>query len=86
MTGLMREWIGAHNGKVKEEGEGVRILACALPTKSPWLNPIEPKWAHGKRRVAEPDGPLGADELERRVCACFGCEQHHHLAIPETAA
>jgi hypothetical protein len=26
---------------------------------SPWLNAIEPKWVHGKRKVVEPDGLLG---------------------------
>jgi hypothetical protein len=31
----VRAWICAHNRRVKREG-GVRILACALPTKSPW--------------------------------------------------
>jgi hypothetical protein len=38
-----------------------------LPSKSPWLNPIEPKWVHGKRAVSEPDRLLSADELEARV-------------------
>ena len=33
---------------------GVRILLCYLPTKSPWLNSIEPEWVHGKRQVLEP--------------------------------
>jgi transposase len=83
---MVEEWIGAHNEQVKAQGKGVRILACPLPKKSPWLNPIEPKWVHGKRKVAEPDGLLDAAELERRVCACFGCEQHDHLSIPEKAA
>ena len=45
----VREWIGAHNRQVKESGRGVHIVACFLPTKSPWLNAIEPKWIHGKR-------------------------------------
>jgi hypothetical protein len=34
----MRAWLRAHNRRVKREG-GVRILACALPTKSPWREP-----------------------------------------------
>ena len=45
---------------------GVRIVPCFLPTKSPWLNPIEPKWVHGKRRVVEPARLLTAGELETR--------------------
>ena len=83
---LVREWIRAHNRQVKDTGEGVRILPCLLPSKSPWLNPIEPRWMHGKRRVAEPDRLLTAAELEERVCKCFGCKQEDHLAIPDNAA
>jgi hypothetical protein len=79
-------WIREHNRRVKQEGTGVRIIRCLLPSKSPWLNPIEPKWRHGKRHVVEPDGLLRAAELECRVCACFGCAQEPHLAIPQEAA
>lgn len=70
----MRKWIKAHNRRVKREG-GVRILACFLPTKSPWLNAIEPKWKHGKRAVVEPNGLLAAPEVITRVCNYYHCEQ-----------
>ncbi len=83
---MVRGWIDEHNRKVKEEGKGVRILPCLLPKKSPWLNPIEPKWVHAKRRVVEPDGPLNARELADRACAALGCAHEDHLAIPENAA
>ena len=76
----VRAWIKAHNRRAKREG-GVRIVACFLPVKSPWLNPIEPKWAHGKRRVAEPARLLTADELEARVCAAFACPRYEHLTL-----
>src|ERR1700745_4186062 len=33
----VRAWIRAHNRKA--EG-GARVVACFLPVKSPWLNPI----------------------------------------------
>ncbi len=33
----VRAWIKTHNRQAKREG-GVRILACYLPVKSPWLN------------------------------------------------
>ena len=56
----VRAWIKAHNRRVKREG-GVRILVCYLPIKAPWLNPIEPKWVHGKRAIVEPDRKLTAD-------------------------
>ncbi len=82
----VREWIDSHNREVKNGGEGVRIISCLLPTKSPWLNPIEPKWVHGKRKVFEPDGLLTAYELADRVCGVFDCPHHEHLSIPENAA
>ncbi len=74
----VRDWIKAHNRRVKAEG-GVRIVACRLPIKSPWLNPIEPKWAHGKKAVVEPDRLLTAQEVKDRVCAYYGCEQSEPL-------
>jgi DDE superfamily endonuclease len=71
----VRRWLGSHNRKVKKSGSdaGVRIVSCLLPKKSPWLNAIEPKWVHGKRKVVEPEGLLGAYELADRVCGVFGC-------------
>jgi hypothetical protein len=67
---------------VKRTG-GVRILVCRLPVKSPWLNPIEPRWLHGKRAIVEPDGPLTANELMDRVHQHFRCEHlellHQHV-------
>ena len=50
----VRSWMRTHNRTVKQQGRGVRIVACYLPTKSPWLNRIEPHWAHGKRNIVEP--------------------------------
>jgi hypothetical protein len=82
----VRAWIRTHNQQVKQERRGVRIVPCFLPSKSPWLNPIEPKWVHGKRKVVEPDRLLPAHELEERVCAAFDCPQEAHLAIPEKVA
>ena len=79
----VRAWIREHNRSVKETGEGVRILACPLPIKSPWLNPIEPKWLHGKKRVAEPNGTLSAQALADRICVTFDCTHEPHLSIPE---
>ena len=79
----VRNWIRAHNRQVKRSGEGVRILACLLPAKSPWLNPIEPKWVHGKRRVVEPSRTLSALEWADRICATFECDHEAHLVIPE---
>jgi len=79
----VRDWIREHNRQVRREGHGVRIVACYLPVKSPWLNPIEVHWLHGKRHVAEPDGVLSADELAARIRTYFRCAQEPELAIPE---
>ena len=69
----VRAWISAHNHRVKQEG-GCRLIICRLPIKSPWLNPIEPKWVHGKRAVAEPTRLLPLSELIERVCTYYHCE------------
>ena len=82
----VRQWIRAHNRQVKATGRGVRIIACYLPIKSPWLNPIEPKWAHGKRRVVEPARLLTAAELRARVCAAFDCPDEDLLGLPVSLA
>jgi transposase len=82
----VRAWIRDHNRRVKRAGMGVRIIPCYLPSKSPWLNPLEPKWGHGKRRVIEPARLLTADELIDRVCTAFDCDPEPQLAIHQDAA
>ena len=82
----VRTWVRQHNQRVKATGQGVRIVAFRLPVKSPWLNPIEPKWVHGKRAVVEADRKLSAQELESRVCAYYRCEREAHLIMPEKVA
>jgi transposase len=79
----VRDWIRLHNRTVKQSSQGVRIVPCLLPSKSPWLNPIEPKWVHGKRAISEPERMLSADELEARVYAYYGCASEAHLVMPE---
>ena len=83
---IVRSWLRQHNRQVKQSGHGVRLVVCSLPTKSPWLNPIEPKWLAGKKRVAEPARLLSAQELEDRVCTAFGCDRQLHLIQPHTDA
>jgi hypothetical protein len=82
----VRKWLGRHNREVKRSGGGVRIVSCLLPKQSPWLNAIEPKWVHTKRKVVEPDGLLGAYELADRVCGVFGCPHYEHLSVPQEVA
>jgi transposase len=74
----VRAWLREHNRTVLQETRtgkaGVRIIPCWLPTRSPWLNRIEPKWVHGKRAIVEPVRLLTASELEQRICTYFDCE------------
>ena len=79
VSARVRSWIKAHNRRVKREG-GVRIVACYLPVKAPWLNAIEPKWVHGKRAVVEPGRKLTAAEVVERVCGYYGCDQLDRLS------
>lgn len=67
----VRGWIKPYNAKAKRDG-GVRIIAGQLPTRRPWLNPIEPTSPHGKRAICEPDGALNAEDVMDRVCAHYG--------------
>jgi hypothetical protein len=83
---IVRDWLRAYNRQVKQTGQGVRLLVSCLPVKSPWLNAIEPKWMHAKKRVAEPDRLLPAAELADRVCATFACPHHTHLVSPAPPA
>ena len=66
----IRQWIRTYNRAAKAAGEP-RLLICLLPVKSPWLNPIEPRWVHAKRAVCEPDGELTPPDLRRRLCQHF---------------
>jgi hypothetical protein len=83
---IVRRWLRAHNHHVKQTGQGVRLLACFLPVKSPWLNPIEPKWLAGKKRIVEPARLLPVQEVAARVCAAYGCPHEPHLVAPPTSA
>ena len=69
----VRAWLKVHNRHVQQAG-GCRMVVCPLPSKSPWLNRIEPKWMHGKRATAAPDRKLHIEELKHRICAYYKCE------------
>jgi hypothetical protein len=75
----VRAWVKAHNRAARAAG-GVRVVVCRLPSKSPWLNPVEPLWVHGKRAAVAPDWKLTAAELTRRVYDYCGCEPLPPLA------
>jgi hypothetical protein len=63
---------------VKRAGE-CKIVVCGLPVKSRWLNPIEPKWLHGKRAIVEPERKLTAAELKQQVHDHYQCEPQKPL-------
>ncbi len=83
---IVRTWLREHNRQVKQTGQGVRLLVAFLPVKSPWLNPIEPKWLHGKKRVADAQRLLTSGELVDRVCATYDCPHYPHLVSPPKPA
>jgi DDE superfamily endonuclease len=86
LSRAVRSWLADHNRTVKATGKGVRIVVCQLPSQSPWLNPIEAKWVHGKRRVVEPARLLSLDELEERVSAALGANHADRLIMPPKVA
>jgi hypothetical protein len=81
----VRAWLRAHNLQGKATGVGVWIVACRLPVKSPWRNPIAPKWVHGKRRACSPDRLPTARETAERACAALNCAYEPPLALPQHA-
>jgi hypothetical protein len=70
---MVRHWIHAYNQQAKRNGD-VRLIVFRLPTKSPWLMPMEPRWIHAKRQVCEPVHDLNASDLQRRLCCRFETE------------
>jgi hypothetical protein len=82
----VRLWSRQHNQQGKQGTEGGRSVVCPLPSTSPWLTPIAPKWGHGKRAVAEPDRLLSAAEREARVYAYYGSAGEAHLVMPKKVA
>ena len=70
----VKDWIRAYNRQGKATDD-VRLITWLLPTKSPWLNPIEPHWLHGKRAVLKSGGDdLTPQVLRDRLCAHFQVE------------
>ncbi len=82
----VRSWVKAHNRKARAEG-GVRIVACFLPVKSPWLNPIEPRWRTARRPSSNPSGcsPPTRSEPACATTTAANTWSHSHNYPPETA-
>jgi hypothetical protein len=63
--------VRAYNQHAKQHND-VRLILWLLPKQSPWLNPIEAHWVHGKRAVLEPgDHTLTVPILRDRLGAHF---------------
>jgi len=73
----LKQWMRTYNQQAKIHGEP-RLLTHRLPVKSPWLNPIEPRWVHAKRCICEPHGALTPFELQRRLCHHFETQPFYH--------
>jgi hypothetical protein len=82
----VRRWIRRHNQQVKRGAVGVRRVICHVPSRSPWLHPLEPQWVPGKRAVSEADRRRRADALEARVDAYDGGQREAHLVMPKKVA
>ncbi len=79
----VRAWLKSYKQQAKTTGD-VRFLVCSLPSKSPWLNPIEPPWTHAKRQTLDPSPlPLPPHQLRHRLFQYFGtkpllpCSTYH---------
>ncbi len=46
----LRRWYYRYNQTAKRTGQA-RLLLVALPSRSPWLNPLEPVFGQAKRRI-----------------------------------
>lgn len=77
----LRAWIHAYNRAAKLLYQP-RLLTFRLPIKSPWLNPIEPRWIHAKRSVCQPHGTLSPALLRARLCAHFHTQPIYSMYQP----
>ncbi len=83
---LVRTWRRAHRNHVKETGPGVRIVAYRLTSKSPWINPMEPKWVHGTRPIVGPVHVLTAQAVVSGSVPIMAVRMKAHLSISEKTA
>jgi transposase len=79
----VRAWLKRYKQQAKTTG-AIRLLVYYLPSKSPWLNPIEPHWIHAKRQTLNPAPvPLPPYQLRQRLFLYFGtkplvpCSTYH---------
>lgn len=62
----LRRWYYRYNQRAKHEGL-IRLLIVCLPSRSPWLNPIEPVFGQAKRHVVGGRAVSEPRELKRKT-------------------
>jgi transposase len=65
-----RAWIRAYNHRAKEKSR-TRLIVCQLPTRSPWLMPLEPIFGWTKHQVLGGRLFQTVAELQAAVELCF---------------
>lgn len=78
----LRRWYYAYNRRAKREGL-IRLLLVALPSHSPWLNPIEPVFGQAKRHVVGNDTEPQPAELKRKTERYFKQRERHLHRKPQ---
>ena len=69
-------WIRAYNRRAKEEAR-TRLIVCQLPTRSPWLMPLEPIFGWAKHQV------LGGRLFETVAQLQAAVESYFHQRVAE---
>jgi transposase len=66
----LRRWYYRYNQTAKRTGQ-VRLLLVALPSRSPWLNPIEPVFGQAKRHIVGRRPVAQPGRLKRKTESYF---------------
>ena len=74
----LKRWAATYNRRAAKSGN-TRVLLFFLPSRSPWLNPIEPHWLHCKRAIYSVDQTPTPQELMETVHLYF---DQRHATIP----
>jgi transposase len=66
----LRRWYYRYNQTAKRDGRA-RLLLVALPSRSPWLNPLEPIFGQAKRRIVGRRAVPQPSRLKRKTESYF---------------
>jgi transposase len=66
----LRRWYYRYNQSAKRTGQ-VRLLLVALPSRSPWLNPLEPVFGQAKRHIVGRRSVAAPGRLKRKTESYF---------------